>query len=145
MLEMSWKKRKREWHRMYEWLHGNNPEHQKIAKEYFDEKQIEREELQKRLDERGISRIIKSKTKTLGDKAREWVREQLGRKCKKCGFNNQFALEIHRKNGHRRCHISEWTEWYRNNQIPDDVELLCANCHKIETYIQQKYKRPRLA
>lgn len=40
--------------------------------------------------------------------------------CGRCGFTNILALEVHHKDRNR------------NNNTMDNLEVLCANCHKIE-------------
>jgi hypothetical protein len=43
-----------------------------------------------------------------------------GEKCQRCGFDNILALEVHHKDEDRA-----------NNDI-NNLEVLCANCHRIE-------------
>lgn len=63
--------------------------------------------------------------------ARQWIYRQLGNECKKCGFNDSRAFEIHREGGHDDPRKREYMEWFKNKQIPEDVTLLCSNCHHI--------------
>jgi len=63
-----------------------------------------------------------------------------GGKCSRCGFSNIDALELHHvdrsrkirfKSPHRH-NISFRMRDFRKN--PDNFEVLCANCHRIETH-----------
>lgn len=40
--------------------------------------------------------------------------------CSKCGFSNELALEVHHKDKNRK------------NNLLENLEVLCANCHNIE-------------
>lgn len=72
--------------------------------------------------------------------------EKLGSKCVECGINDIRVLDIHHKdmskkfipagrkfNWHRR--LKDWKSDITN------IELLCANCHRIHTWEQMQYGR----
>lgn len=62
-----------------------------------------------------------------------------GGKCVCCGDDDPNVLELHHVNGdgssHRREVGSTWKlqQWAIDNNFPDRVELLCANCHTAKT------------
>lgn len=75
----------------------------------------------------------------------------LGGKCKKCGYSeNLLILEVHHLNGRtddiKRKNILNqpgFQMFCKTRIIPEDVELLCPNCHRnihhpIEEYLQFK-------
>jgi len=73
-------------------------------------------------------------------KARKAIVDALGGKCIKCGFNDFRALEIHHKlggGGEERKKYGNGIQlndyrYYRDMlKHPDDLELLCSNCHSI--------------
>jgi hypothetical protein len=75
----------------------------------------------------------------------------LGNKCKKCGITDKRVLDIHHIDSSRkikplnRCYtwLRRLKDWKENE---GNLELLCANCHRIHTwnekgYGQYKYKK----
>jgi predicted HNH restriction endonuclease len=63
------------------------------------------------------------------------VFEALGNQCMTCGFDKLPALQIHHKDGmklHKR-------DWLKKGYDLNRVELLCANCHAMVTYQDNKY------
>lgn len=73
---------------------------------------------------------------------REQVVEYLGKKCSRCGFNKRPALEVHHRDGggekekYNTGGSSHQDKFYRSVLAGDrpDIELICANCHRIEHY-----------
>lgn len=55
-----------------------------------------------------------------GVKYRQTAFNFYGKVCKRCGFDNELALEVH--------HIDK----NRQNNDVTNLEVLCANCHRIE-------------
>jgi len=73
-------------------------------------------------------------------KVKAWVHKELEEKCKNCGFSNPIALDVHHKNGRNKIQGDVfrrrvWYIWWKQGFIPNekkvDLELLCANCHRI--------------
>lgn len=72
---------------------------------------------------------------------RAWVLKELGNRCKKCGFDNPLALDIHHKIQEQKP--KKWADnkkqlfysWRKKGAIPQDelenMILLCSNCHRI--------------
>lgn len=115
-----------------------NPKVQE-ALEYFENRRKKKEELRQRLDFLGISKIEKNSfAKQRYDfkrknEAKLWIIQQLGGKCSnpKCNYDG-IALTIHHIHGRSDIKISrrkEYLLWFRDKQIPPDVEVLCFNCH----------------
>jgi hypothetical protein len=69
---------------------------------------------------------------------------KLGGKCHYCDNNDFRVLEIHHKNRNKKIipsnkHYSwsnRFKEWNKNIH---NLELVCANCHRIITFKQMKY------
>lgn len=67
----------------------------------------------------------------------------LGGKCVKCGNDDVRVLDIHHKNGKLKkrppkLHYTMWNrlkEWEENM---GNLELLCANCHRIHTWAERR-------
>ncbi len=55
----------------------------------------------------------------------------LGDKCICCGFDNPVALDIHHPNGKDKGWKRNQSRWGRYWKERDDIELMCANCHRI--------------
>lgn len=86
----------------------------------------------------------------------EWAINKIGRKCSRCGlvsnynciydFHHNNKIESWSKNQHKQTAYSqrmkEILKWKRNNKIPDDVFLVCSNCHRIMGY--EEDKKPEL-
>lgn len=51
--------------------------------------------------------------------------------CLRCGYNNKQVLEVHHKDRNR------------SNNSMENLEVLCANCHKLEHDIDRRRKRGR--
>lgn len=68
-------------------------------------------------------------------KAKKWCIEKLGGKCLDCGLETKFhcVYEFHHLNG-RKNKVDVQT-WFKNQEIPSDIVLLCANCHRFRTAI----------
>ena len=83
-------------------------------------------------------------------KKRIWERrfeliKKLGGKCRECGNKDMRVLDINHidrkkktrpKDGHYNW-SRRFKEWYANL---DNLELLCANCHRIHTWKQMQYQ-----
>lgn len=76
---------------------------------------------------------------------KHWAVEKLGRKCSKCGLVSEFdcVYDFHHleeenswSKGSQRIasdlRLKELSKWKRADKIPEDVKLLCSNCHRIE-------------
>jgi len=82
-------------------------------------------------------------------KSRNWERKleliaALGGKCVKCGFDDYRALDINHINPENKVRPKDgsynWTrrfkDWAANM---DNIELLCANCHRLHTWEQRNF------
>ena len=74
-----------------------------------------------------------------GKKNREFLYRYLSiSKCEVCGYDNPIALEFaHRENKHRGV-TRMAQEGYALKAIKQEIrkcKILCANCHKLETYL----------
>ena len=58
----------------------------------------------------------------------------LGGKCMKCGNIDSRVLECHAPNGHGIPHNERSV--YKFWKQRDELMLLCANCHRIEHYLE---------
>lgn len=77
-------------------------------------------------------------------KLKHWAVDKLGRKCSKCGLVSEFdcIYDFHHleenswSKGFQRSasnlRVKELLKWKRVDKIPEDIKLLCANCHRIE-------------
>jgi len=81
----------------------------------------------------------------------KWVIDKLGKKCNKCGLTFDYCcFDFHHLDNGKSwskfqnkenqsnqnvnvssLKIKELGKWRRENKIPDDVILLCSNCHRI--------------
>ena len=53
------------------------------------------------------------------------ARKEYGEVCNRCGYNEYTAiLEVHHIDGNR------------NNNVLENLEVLCPNCHKIRHYVE---------
>jgi hypothetical protein len=68
-------------------------------------------------------------------KARNWCVQKLGGKCLDCGLETKFYFiyDFHHLNG--RNNKVDVEKWFKSQEIPSDVVLLCANCHRFRTTI----------
>lgn len=70
---------------------------------------------------------------------KRWVIEKLGRRCSKCGLISGFdcVYDFHHSGETKSWGSNsvfkhkELAKWRKENKIPEDVILLCANCHRI--------------
>lgn len=76
-------------------------------------------------------------------KLKHWAVDKLGRKCAECGLVSEFdcVYDFHHinkngKNWNSKSSIRNKTLnlWQNENKIPDEIILLCANCHRIKHY-----------
>ncbi len=80
---------------------------------------------------------------------REWMRKMeiiknLGGKCSRCGMDDFRCLDIHHIDPSRKQRPKDGSytmsrrlkDWSAN---PDNLELLCANCHRLETWEQRGF------
>lgn len=73
---------------------------------------------------------------------KHWAVEKLERKCSRCGLVSKYdcIYDFHhlgknswvREENPTNMRIKELLKWKQADKIPDDVKLLCANCHRIE-------------
>lgn len=86
--------------------------------------------------------IIKNRGKSTkwNQELKHWAIEKLGRKCMGCGrvFDN-CVYDFHHSKGNGKIwnektsiRMSMICQWKKIGEIPDDIILLCANCHRIE-------------
>lgn len=70
---------------------------------------------------------------------------ELGGKCSKCGISDYRVLDIHHSNPEKKQYKPTHSnhkrilDWQINK---DELELLCANCHRIETHTQRGWTMP---
>jgi len=77
-------------------------------------------------------------------KKKKEIINELGGKCKKCGISDIRVLEINHIDRNKKerppklnyTNGNRLSEWRRNM---NNLELLCANCHRIHTYKQMGY------
>jgi hypothetical protein len=77
-------------------------------------------------------------------KIKIYLMDILGNKCNKCGIigsdENICIFEFHHINEenawgrNNNIRVKTLRKWFDENSIPDDVILLCSNCHKLEHY-----------
>jgi hypothetical protein len=80
---------------------------------------------------------LNKKTKIRVDRYREMTFDHYGGKCSSCGHSNRLHLILHHVNhdgGKQRAENKNLVGrkmyvHFVNNGYPDDLELLCANCH----------------
>ena len=75
-----------------------------------------------------------------------WAVDKLGRKCVDCGLVTKYdcVYDFHHTNEEeswarkgRKRNIIDWLrtkeliKWRKEDKIPDDVKLICSNCHRI--------------
>jgi hypothetical protein len=80
---------------------------------------------------------------------KKWVVDKLGRKCADCGLVSEYdcLYDLHHINeeeswarrGRKENHISwfmsrELKRWQKENKIPESIQLLCSNCHRIRHF-----------
>ena len=83
------------------------------------------------------------KKKRMQERKKELI-DYLGGCCKLCGNNDIRVLDIHHKNStlkKRPPHLhytvgNRLREWDKNKE---NLELLCANCHRIHTWEKRNY------
>lgn len=84
----------------------------------------------------------------LRKKYRNWERKEaiikkLGGKCVKCGNDDIRVLDINHKDPEVKHRYSNGYTWQRRlkdwEENIDDIEILCANCHRIYTWEQMGY------
>ena len=98
--------------------------------------------------------MYKNKEKQLAFQ-RQWQREQrlkrrsvvlksMGGKCKKCGYNDSIALQIDHIKPQLALREDRWSGMRLVNRIyrgiisTEGLQLLCANCHSIKTYKEDR-------
>lgn len=93
--------------------------------------------------ERNRKYFRKNKVKLM-NKAHEWNKKRireifklLGNKCNRCGYDNHVALEVHHLDGSKRTNRRS-RDYTKLGYDLSKVELICANCHKIEHYGKTK-------
>ena len=70
--------------------------------------------------------------------------ELLGGKCRRCGIDDIRTLDFHHKDSNKKSDRLKYKKGKRTidnfcrmilyKEEIDNLELLCANCHRIETY-----------
>lgn len=85
----------------------------------------------------------------LQKRRRNWERKidlirSLGEKCAHCGNNDIRVLAVHHIDPDTKVHAKD-RQWNWNRRFRDweansgNLQLLCANCHRIETWNQMGY------
>jgi hypothetical protein len=78
----------------------------------------------------------------------EWLVKYLQEHpCVRCGYTDIRALEFHHEQGVKEFQISEMLRSYALKRIQAEMEkcvVLCANCHNIQTAIDNNSYRHRL-
>jgi hypothetical protein len=68
--------------------------------------------------------------------AKEWAVKQLGGQCVACGIRSDH-IEIydfhHTKGRKNKMDKVDVLEWFKQKIIPEDIILVCSNCHRIIT------------
>ncbi len=67
-----------------------------------------------------------------------WI--DLGNKCCRCGYDNVVALEVHHKDGTKQKERRS-RDYTKLGYDLNRIELICANCHKVEHYGKSKINR----
>jgi hypothetical protein len=69
---------------------------------------------------------------------KHWAVEKLGRKCVDCGLVTQHdcVYDFHHEDNNTwgKDHVAKVYQlslWKKLDKVPDDIKLLCANCHRI--------------
>jgi len=83
------------------------------------------------------------------EKLKFWAVHKLGDKCSRCGkqfdlccydfhhvgekswSNTEHINGINTQTGASNYRTKELTKWRKENKIPEDVRLVCSNCHRI--------------
>ena len=70
--------------------------------------------------------------------------KKLGGKCSKCGIDDVRVLDINHKDMAWKGRLKSLNLFFRmkdwlKNLAKNNLELLCANCHRIYTWKQRKY------
>lgn len=84
---------------------------------------------------------------------KKWAVEKLGRKCSECGLVSEYdcIYDFHhedqsktwsREENPSNMAKKELLKWKKADKIPEDVKLLCSNCHRIK-HIQNDVKEFR--
>jgi hypothetical protein len=78
-------------------------------------------------------------------KLKKWAVDKLGRKCSECGLESEFdcVYDFHHlgedswshKENPTNMRIKELIKWKKADSIPIDCKLICANCHRIKTQL----------
>ncbi len=58
--------------------------------------------------------------------------EERGKNCEKCGYNKFEILQVHHKDRNR------------NNNVLENLELICPNCHYEEHFLEKSWLRNRV-
>lgn len=66
----------------------------------------------------------------------------LGNKCKHCGITDRRVLELHHING--RKENKDYRKQTYSKRFWKELEILCANCHKIKHYDLKRNSTIRL-
>ena len=128
---------RRDWHKKH-------PEKQKEYETHRDEehrKQTQKEYRKKHKEH--YAELQRQGNDRRRKEARSYIVNSLGAKCRRCGITDIRILQIHHKNGggnqeRRKYDKDGKTNDYRYlKQLGgklDIIELLCANCHIIESW-----------
>ena len=71
---------------------------------------------------------------------KQWAVDKLGRRCIDCGLISQYdcVYDFHHEgeDSWKRDSTAKAYQlllWKKLDKIPDDIKLICSNCHRIRT------------
>lgn len=94
---------------------------------------------------RGAKQLANLRISTI----RAAILEKLGKKCKKCGFDDVRALQVDHINGGGKKHIASFSNNMRTyykfvlKDTSGMFQILCANCNWIKRYANKECKNDK--
>lgn len=154
LLNKKWKENNKEKRKEYnkKWRLDHKEQQKEYRKAHIKEKRIANKRYrEKHKEEMKIRRrtkylLIYEQRRNNVLKIKLWCIEQLGGECKECktkDLNHPEIYDFHHINGRNNDEKNRLTtilikKWYKNQKIPDDIELLCSNCHRIKTTQEER-------